>query len=110
MDIVSVLFFCAAALLGITLLIYVMRNKNTPKALVFSHGFFATVGLLLLIIFALLQNTNLLGVAILFIAAAAGGFILSVRDLLGKPIPKWLAIGHGVLALLGVVLLLVIGF
>ncbi len=110
MNIVSVLFFCAAALLGITLLFYVLKNKNTPKALVLSHGFFASLGLLLLIIYALWQNIDLVGVAILFIVAATGGFILSIRDLLGQSVPKWLAIGHGIIALIGVGLILVIGF
>lgn len=107
MNIASILLFMAAALLGLTLLLYVLKNKNTPKALVLSHGFFATLGLVILVIYALKYDSDLLSVAFIFVLAAIGGFTLAIRDLLGLSVPKWLAVGHGVIAMMGVILLLV---
>jgi divalent metal cation (Fe/Co/Zn/Cd) transporter len=107
MNIVSILFFLAAALLGITLLFYLFKNKNTPKAFVLSHGFLATLGLLALVVYAIQQDLSLLSVALVFLLAAMGGIYLSIRDLLGLSVPKWLAIGHGIIALVGVVLFFV---
>jgi hypothetical protein len=48
--------------------------------------------------------------AVLFVIAALGGFIMLARDLGNKPIPKWLAVGHGLLAVTGFILLLVFAF
>jgi hypothetical protein len=107
MNIASILLLIAAALLGLTLLFYVLKNKNTPKAFVLSHGFFATLGLIVLVIYALKYDSDLLTVALIFFLAAIGGFTLAVRDLLGLSVPKWLAVGHGIVAMMGVVLLLV---
>ncbi|MDF2867651.1 MAG: hypothetical protein K0S11_1121 [Gammaproteobacteria bacterium] len=106
MNKISILFLSAAAPLGLTLLLYVLKNKNTPKALVFSHGLLATLGLLALVIYALVRNTQLLTPALLLLLAAVGGFMLAWRDLLGLSVPKWLAAGHGIIALIGVALLL----
>lgn len=106
MNKVSILFLSAATLLGMTLLLYVLKNKNTPKALVLNHGLLATLGLLSLVIYAWIYNTKLLTPALFFLLAALGGFLLAWRDWLGLSIPKWLAVGHGFLALVGMVLLL----
>jgi len=105
MNFASVLFLLAAVIIGLTLLLYILKNKNTPKALVFSHGFFATLGLLALIVYALFHQIQLLMPAAIFVVAAMGGLILAWRDLIGLSLPKSLAIGHGLIALLGIIVL-----
>lgn len=108
MSLISLLFLIAAALLGLTLLIYILKNKHTPKAFLLSHGFLATAGLLLLIIDALANQIELLYPAILLAIAALGGFVLGIRDLLGLSVPKWFAISHGTIALIGLATLILL--
>ena len=106
MILISLILFLFAALLGIFLLSYLLRNKNTPKGVALIHGFIAAAGLVLLIISAFSYHPPLTSI-FLFFAAAMGGFILMYRDLTGKTLPKWLALGHGSIALLGFVVLLI---
>jgi hypothetical protein len=47
---------------------------------------------------------------VLFIIAATGGFIVFVRDIINKPVPKWLAIVHGLIAVTGFIFLLMFAF
>jgi hypothetical protein len=106
----SCILFFIAALLGIYLLTYVLQNKNTPKGVAFTHGPLAATGLIILIIYAILYHPKPWVSVIIFILAACGGFILMYRDITGKSIPKWLAIGHGVVAVIGFVSLLIFMF
>lgn len=107
MLILSILLFAAAALLGIYLLSFILRNKETPKKVAFTHGPLAALGLVLLIIYSLTHQPAPIISLVIFILAAMGGSMLLYRDLTGKPIPKWMAIGHGVTALIGFVFLII---
>ncbi|MBK0404819.1 hypothetical protein I5M27_17640 [Adhaeribacter sp. BT258] len=106
----SIGFFALAALLGMYLLSFVLKGKETPKTIVFTHGPMAVVGLVLLIIYALKGGPNPTESLILFVLAAAGGLFMVFRDLTGKPIPKLLAVGHGLLAVTGFIFLLIFAF
>lgn len=110
MLILAVVLFALAALLGGYLLTYVLQNKNTPKGIVFTHGPLAAVGLIILIVYALLYRPAPIVSIIIFILAALGGFTLVFRDITGKSIPKWLALGHGITAVIGFVCLIVFIF
>lgn len=101
-----IVVFSVAAILGITLLSFVLRNKETPKALVFLHGPVAAIGLILLIYFVVTTGANLVMSIVLFVIAVLGGIILVSRDFMGKPIPKWLAVVHGLIAVTGFLYLL----
>lgn len=107
---VAIGFFALAALLGMYLLSFVLRGKETPKAVVFTHGPLAAIGIVLLIVYIFKGGPNPWESLILFVLAALGGAYMLFRDLTGKPIPKILAIGHGLLAVTGFVLLLVFAF
>lgn len=96
---VVILLFVLAALLGITLLLFILFNKETPKALAFLHGPLAVIAFFLLILYAILYKPTPIISIVLFALAAMGGVILIYKDLTGKPIPKPLAIGHGLLAI-----------
>lgn len=110
MIITAIGLFALAAMLGMMLLSFVLSGKETPKAVVFTHGPLAVAGLILLIIYGAKRGPGPIESIILFAIAAAGGLIMVARDLTGKPIPKWLAIAHGLIAVVGFVLLLIFAF
>jgi hypothetical protein len=105
MLITAVSFFTLAVILGMSLLSYVLRRKNTPKGLAFTHGGLAGVGITLLIIYSFYHTPTPMESLALLIIAAMGGFVLIYKDLTGKPIPKLFAIGHGIIAISGLILL-----
>ena len=102
----ALVLFAFAALLGFYLLMYVLQNKNTPKGLAFIHGPVAATGLIILIVYAFIYKPAPIVSIIIFILAAIGGLILIYKDLTGKPIPQWLAMGHGLTALVGFICLI----
>jgi len=106
----AILFFALAALLGLYLLSFVLQNKNTPKGVAFTHGPLAATGLIILIIYAFFHNPSPIVSIILFVLAAFGGVMLIFRDLTGKSVPKWMAVGHGLTAIVGFVFLIIFTF
>lgn len=98
--------FALAAILGMTLLSYVLKDKETPKGVMIVHGLFAAVALVLLLLYVFNNTPGPLESAVLFVIAALGGFILVARDITGKKIPKWLAVTHGVIAVAGFIFLI----
>lgn len=109
MNIFIAVIFGITALLGFFLLSYVLTDKNTPKGVALIHGFFAAIGILALAYYSY-YNTTLLTCLILFILAAGGGYYLFGQDLAGKKIPKWLAVGHGSIAMIALGLLIIFLF
>lgn len=110
MLIIAITLFALAALLGIYLISFVLMNKNTPKGVVFIHGPVAALALILLIIYAVTHQPSPWLSIILFALAAVGGFTMVYRDLTGKTLPKWLAMGHGLLAVVGFISLVFFTF
>lgn len=98
--------FSLAAILGILLLSYVLGNKPTPKGLAFIHGPIAVVGVVLLIFYSFYHSPTPIESILLFMVAALGGLILIFRDLTGKSIPKWLALTHGLIAIIAFIFLI----
>lgn len=107
----TVILFAIAAVLGAVLITKVLKDKETPKAVVYSHGAAAAIALILLIITYINQGDSLLMISILiFVVAALGGFVMFSRDITQKEIPKWLAVVHALAAVTGFVLLLIFAF
>jgi hypothetical protein len=106
----AIVLFAIAALIGMYLLSLVLQKKETPKALAIVHGIFAATALILLIIHTVNTGANLIQAIVLFVIAALGGFILFTRDVMGKSLPKALAVIHGLLAVSGFIFLLVYAF
>lgn len=99
---ISVVCFVLAAMLGMILISYILRNKSTPKGLAFIHGPIAAIGIVLLIIYSVMHYERAPVVSVLlFVIAAILGFLLIFRDITGKSIPKSLAIFHALFALAG---------
>lgn len=105
----AIAFFALAAILGMILLSYVLKEQETPKGVVFAHGPLAATGLVLLIIYTVNQPGPVESI-VLFTVAALGGIVMLIRDLSGKKIPKWLGVLHGLIAVSGFIFLLVFAF
>lgn len=88
----------------------VLREQKTPKVVALLHGAFAVTGLVLLVVYYTRNDVRPLTSIIVFAVAALGGLVLFYTDITGKPIPKWLAVGHGLIALTGFALLLAFAF
>lgn len=106
MLILAIVVFVVAAFGGLYLLTYVLKGKNTPKGIVIVHGALGAFGILLLLVYGILYSMPIASL-IVFVAAAAGGVYMFVRDISGTPPTKYLAMGHGIVAAVGIVLLLV---
>jgi hypothetical protein len=107
MLIISIIIFAFAALLGLYLLSFVLQNKNTPKGVAFTHGPLAALALVILIIYAIFNHPSPVVSITLFVLAALGGIMLIYRDITGKSVPKWMAIGHGLVAITGFIFLII---
>jgi len=102
----TITIFGLTALLGMYLLSMILRGKTTPKGVSMMHGLLAVTALILLFVYAGLHPPGPIASIIVFCMAATGGIVLIYRDVTEKPIPKWLGIGHGLLAITGFVLLI----
>jgi hypothetical protein len=102
----AIALFSLTALLGMFLLIFILKGRETPKAIVFTHGPLALAGIVLLIIYVVKHSPGPLESLVLFAITALGGIVLVFKDLTGKKVPKWLAVVHGLLAVTGFVFLL----
>ena len=110
MLILAIIIFALAAMLGMYLLTFILQNKNTPKGVTFTHGPLAVCGVLILIIYSLIYSHKPIISLSIFILAAFGGLILIHQDLTERSIPKWLALGHGLAAIIGLIALVIFTF
>jgi hypothetical protein len=104
--------FAIAAIFGLYVLSRVLLNKHTPKPAVVFHGGLALLGLLILITYAITgHGSTLLYVSIaLFVFAAMGGFYLFTIDMSKKPIPKFVAVIHPLVAITAITALVIFIF
>ena len=105
----AAVLFAVAALGGLVMAGIRFSGPNPPTWFAMLHGFLAAAPLTLLIYAACtIGLPSLANLAIvLFVIAALGGVVLNLNyhwKLL--PLPKWLVIVHGLLAVAGFVLLL----
>ena len=105
----SIALFALGAMVGMYLLALVLQKKQTPKFVAFVHGIFVVVALILLFMYSR-GTPGFTEAIVLFVLAAIGGLVLIIRDVGGRTIPKWLALGHGLLAIVGFIFLLVSAF
>lgn len=101
------ILFGLAALGGIYLLSYILKDKKTPKGVALIHGSVGVFAVIFLLI-ASLYNHKLVYSLVLFILAAIGGVVLFIYDLYGKTIPKSFALAHGLMAIAGLAALALI--
>lgn len=109
---VAVGLLVIAALFGVVVLTAILSDKKTPKFAVVVHGLFALGALVSAILYVYYGHRDPLlitGLSLL-VLAALGGLMLLSFDLSKKPIPKAMALGHPVLALIGTGLLVICFF
>src|SRR5262245_64226479 len=99
--------FSLVAIIGLFLISYILSNKNTPKGLALVHGIFGACAIILLVIYCFISSPAPVESLVLFILAALGGFVMMYRDIIGKSLPKWLAILHGSIASIGFIFLII---
>jgi hypothetical protein len=110
---IAVGLFAIAALGGVTMAVMHFRGKTPPPvALALLHGVFAASGLVVLLLAVWPQFSGRAAWALgLFVLAALGGFTLALGfHWRGKPLPSGLVAGHGVLAVLAFLILLIAAF
>ena len=99
-----IILFGIAAILGLIILKNWLTSQNTSRAIIYAHGVFAALGLIILIVYYFQSGTRSLQTSIiLFLVAAIAGFYMFFRDLKGKMSPTWLAIVHGLVAVIAFV-------
>lgn len=106
----AIALFSLTAIIGMVMLSFVLKDKKPSRALVFTHGPLAIAGLILLFVYSTEHHPIPFESIVLFVIAATGGIILVVHDLMGKSIPKWLGIAHGLIAVAGFIFLLAFQF
>ena len=101
-------FFLIAAFLGAFLLRSILKNKRTYKPVVFMHGSVAGLALLVFVTYIASGHTAPLLIAsfVCFVLAALGGLTMFTLDTTKKPVPKMLALGHPMIAVIGIGLLI----
>ncbi|MBC7865294.1 MAG: hypothetical protein IAF38_20125 [Bacteroidia bacterium] len=103
----AISIFGLVAISGMYLFSLIMRNKQMPKAVTLIHGLFGGLGIVLLIVYCFNNKTGPVVSIIVFAVAAFAGVMLNYRDITGKKVPKWLAMLHGLVAVIGFAFLLV---
>lgn len=99
--------FGLAAVLGLYLLTCVLTGKYPIKIVAMIHGLLAITGIGLLSTYSYFYSPSPKTSLVLFIFAALGGITMFFKDLTGKPLPKYLALGHGATAIIALILLVV---
>jgi len=108
MLVIAILLFLIAAGFGMVVLISILQNKPTPKKFVYTHGIFALTALLIVIYYTVMHLNSPPTISlIIFIVAAIGGLTLFVMDMMGKKLPKSLALLHPLLGLVALLTLVI---
>lgn len=107
----STILFAISALGGALMaFIRFTGRPHPPSWLAMLHGFLAAAALTLLVYAAATSSVpSLVTLAvILFLVAAAGGVLLNLRFHLNDvPLPKWLVLVHGGIAVIGFICLVI---
>jgi hypothetical protein len=106
-----IVLFALAAVLGVTILVKWLQDKEAPRAVVYSHGGVAALALVLLIVYGVQNPNNFPKISIiLFILAALGGFVLFLTEMFAKKRIVPVGVVHAILAVSGFVMLLLFAF
>ena len=98
--------FGIGALIGLFILIMIFNNRKAPLWLTLLHGALGLGGIGLLVFYSMHFPGPVVSIVI-FAIAATGGLLVFYHDVQNKPIPKWLAVLHGVVAVGGIISLVV---
>lgn len=98
-------FFVLAAILGGYLLSFIIKNKKIPMKVLMAHGLVAGIGIILLVLYPFYYHPAPTTSLMLLIGAAIGGVTMAYMGRRGKSVPVWMAAGHGIVAIIGIITL-----
>ena len=105
----TIVLFALAAVIGLVILKNWLTVAHTSRTVVYAHGIFAALALVLLVVYFVSHPAGSLRTSlILFVVAALAGLYMFFQDLKGKFSPVWLAVIHGLVAVSGFVFLLLL--
>lgn len=105
---IAAVLFALAAVLGITLATLVTKGRERPLGIVLTHGALAAAGIIALLIAVVGDGATLaVWALVVFVLAALGGFVLFWMDRTNRPLPMPMVGGHGLVAVVAFVVLLV---
>ena len=107
---VAIGLFGMTALFGMYMLSLILGGKSAPRAAMITHGSFAALALVVLLVYITVNPPGPWASLTVFVLAAIGGLTMVYRYIMGKTVPKWLAIGHGLTAIFGFTLLILFAF
>lgn len=107
---VPVGLFALAAVLGLTILLKIIRNRATYKPLVFLHGSFAVIALVILILNFMSNPKGLYLIVGLFWLTAVMGLSTFAYDITKREPPKIVALLHAGAAITSFALLVLYVF
>jgi membrane associated rhomboid family serine protease len=106
-----IIIFSITALLGVTLLTFVLNNKPRPMPLIAAKGIFALVSICTLYFYVSdetmdMKHAPMASVIFLSFATLGGVYLFFKDKVLGQEnYPKWMVFGHAAAAVIGYVLL-----
>jgi multidrug transporter EmrE-like cation transporter len=104
---IIIVLFALTAVVGFIILKNWLTTAETSRTIVYLHGIFAAVALVLLAVYAFQNPTHYPMVSIiLFVIGALIGFYMFAEDLKKRFSPTWLAIVHALFGVAGFLLLL----
>lgn len=98
------------AIVGMYMLTLVLKDQRPPRIASVIHGIFVGIGIALLIWYSMGHEPGPSGSIAILLIAALVGIVLVYKDITGKVIPKWLAVLHGLTAVIGFTLLSIFAF
>jgi hypothetical protein len=103
----SIILFAIAAMFGLTILIRWLIKKDAPAVVIYSHGIFAVIAFLSLLVYSLQNKEHFPLVSlILFAIVAVAGFIMFFMNLKNSKSPLFIAFIHAIVAVTAIILLL----
>lgn len=105
----AIFLFFLAAVFGLVILTAILQDRPTNKYARLLHGAIAITAVTLLVLDIVLHgaSTLLLISLILFLGAAAGGVTMFLLDYQKKPVPKFIAVVHPIVALAALITLII---
>ncbi len=108
---IAILFFALGAIMGLTILLRWLNKKEASNAVIYSHGLFGAIGLILLGYAGYTHQEHFPTISlILFILVATVGFYMffttTFPNRRPEPKPIFIALVHGLVAVASFVLLL----
>jgi hypothetical protein len=97
---ITIIVFLLTAIVGTILLVSVVSERHGPAPLPYIHGGLGITGIVLLLIYVLINPaTTVIAALALFILAALGGLYMYFLDRNTPAVPRWFPFVHAAIAL-----------